>query len=202
MTQPRIDSIKLTFRRGSPPRKPKAGDEKMIRGVLHVRQQVKHGSAYVFSDGRPVWEWVERGSERDLYAASPKRRGWGRYRTLRSGEDVPPAPTGWKIIESGRPVPKGYIVFVEGYRAADYTGWRKGEEFHGFEATYEGERRAFAIPKTNDEMTREYFESGCLCIGSLFKKRGPEIGAERAVKFYMSRCKCSRHPEYSHATPQ
>lgn len=200
MSEPRIDSIKLTFRRGSPPRRPKAGDEKMIRGVLHVRQQEMHQGMSVVSNGRPVWEWVVWDSERDRFAASPKRRGFGRYRTLRNGENIPAPPAGWKIIEAGRPVPLGYLVFVEGYRDADYTGWRKGEPFHGFEATYEGERRAFAIPKTPDEMTRTYFEDGCLCIGKLFKKRGPEIGAERAVKFYMSRCKCSRHPEYSHAS--
>lgn len=199
MTQPRIDSMTVQFRRGSPPRRPKAGDEKMIRGVLHVRQQEMYSGMHVVSNGKPVWEWVVRGSERDRYAAKPgQKKGWGRYRSLRSGKDVPEPPAGWKIIEAGRPVPKEYLVFVEGYRAADYTGWRKGEPFHGFEATYEGERRAFAIPKTPAEMTRTYFEDGCECIGKLFKKRGPSIGAERAVKFYMSRCKCRRHPEYRH----
>lgn len=45
-----------------------AGDEKVVRGVTMIRQWQKHGGAYVFSNGRPVWEWVEKGSERDRSA--------------------------------------------------------------------------------------------------------------------------------------
>lgn len=33
-----------------------------------IRQQVRHGGAYVVSNGRPVWEWVEKGSEQDRTA--------------------------------------------------------------------------------------------------------------------------------------
>lgn len=44
-------------------KKPKAGDTKMIRGVLHVRKQARmvdgpYRGAYLVNNGRPVWEWV------------------------------------------------------------------------------------------------------------------------------------------------
>ncbi len=41
-------------------KKPKAGDKKMINGVMHVRKQAysKLYSAHVISNGRPVYEWV------------------------------------------------------------------------------------------------------------------------------------------------
>lgn len=52
--------------------KPQAGDERFLkgRGVTQIRQQQRcwvHGAygAYVVSNGRPVWEWVDKGSERD-----------------------------------------------------------------------------------------------------------------------------------------
>lgn len=43
-------------------KKPKAGDEKIIKGVLHVRQQQYSNlyGAYVVSNGRPVYEWVPK----------------------------------------------------------------------------------------------------------------------------------------------
>ena len=48
------------------PRKiPKAGDEKTVKGVVYIRQQEIHSGAYVVSNGRPVWEWVVKGSDRD-----------------------------------------------------------------------------------------------------------------------------------------
>ena len=191
MVQPRIDSITYTMRRGSPPRRPKAGDEKMIRGVLHVRQQVKHGKASVVSNGRPVWEWVEWGGDRDRGSSVT------RYRTDFLNKPII-APDGWKILEAGRPVPKEHCRYEVDPATAGGQWHRNDPRFVGREAERAGLVRAFAIPKTNFEMTRDYFEDGCLCIGKLFKKRGPDIGAERAVKFYMSRCKCSRHPEYVH----
>lgn len=197
MNEPRIDSITYTFRRGSPPRKLKEGDEKYVKGVLMVRQHQHSFGRAMVSNGRPVWEWVERGSARDR-KAQVKKPGFGRYRTLRNGQDVPPPPAGWKIIESGRPVPKGYMVFVEGYRAADYTGWRAGEDYHGFEATYEGERRAFAIPKTANERTRDFFESCCECIRDRRIRKQPiSVSANVAVKKYTAQCKCSAHPGYT-----
>lgn len=68
-------SAKITSIRYScaPARKvPKAGDERFLkgRGITQIRQQERcwtHGAygAYVVSNGRPVWEWVEKGSARD-----------------------------------------------------------------------------------------------------------------------------------------
>ena len=51
-------------------KKPKAGDEKVVKGVTMIRQQQRmqhgpHAGAYLVSNGRPVWEWVEKGGERD-----------------------------------------------------------------------------------------------------------------------------------------
>lgn len=49
--------------------KPQAGDERFLkgRGVQQIRQQQysKMYRAYMVSNGRPVWEWVDKGSERD-----------------------------------------------------------------------------------------------------------------------------------------
>lgn len=49
--------------------KPQAGDERFLkgRGVQQIRQQQysKMYKAYMVSNGRPVWEWVDKGSERD-----------------------------------------------------------------------------------------------------------------------------------------
>ena len=49
--------------------KPKAGDERFLkrRGVTQIRQQQysKMYRAYMVSNGRPVWEWVDKGSEKD-----------------------------------------------------------------------------------------------------------------------------------------
>lgn len=68
MTESRIDSIRYTY--GPSRKKPQAGDERYlkVRGVWQVRQQVRHGGAYVVSNGRPVWEWVDKGSDRDTAA--------------------------------------------------------------------------------------------------------------------------------------
>ena len=51
-------------------KKPQAGDEKVVKGVTYIRQQEysRTYGAYVVSNGRPVWEWVEKGSERDRRA--------------------------------------------------------------------------------------------------------------------------------------
>lgn len=194
MSESRIDKITYTARRGSPPRKLKEGDEKYVKGVLMVRQQMTSFGRKMVSNGRPVWEWVVWGSDRDRNAT--QRKGWGRYRTLRGGTPVPPPPPGWKILESGRPVPEGYMVFVQGYRDADYTGWREGEKFHGFEATYEGERRAFAIPMTKNEIMRNVFETVCTCK---LRKQPVSVSANVAVKKYSARCKCGINPGAPHA---
>ncbi|MNW21079.1 hypothetical protein D3C71_2217930 [compost metagenome] len=50
-------------------KKPQAGDEKFVKGTgkTMIRQQVYSQTmrAWVVSYGRPVWEWVEKGSDRD-----------------------------------------------------------------------------------------------------------------------------------------
>jgi hypothetical protein len=65
MNDPVITSIRYSS--GPLKKKPKAGDERYLKGraVHQVRQQVKIGGAYLVSNGRPVWEWVDKGSERD-----------------------------------------------------------------------------------------------------------------------------------------
>ena len=75
MTQPRIDSMTITYRSGPARKKPKAGDEKFVKktGKTMIRQQQRHGAAYVVSNGRPVWEWVEKGSERDRTSVAWRR---------------------------------------------------------------------------------------------------------------------------------
>ena len=49
--------------------KPQAGDERFLkgRGVQQIRQQQysQMYRAYMVSNGRPVWEWVDKGSEKD-----------------------------------------------------------------------------------------------------------------------------------------
>lgn len=49
--------------------KPQAGDERFLkgRGVTQIRQQQysQMYRAYMVSNGRPVWEWVDKGSEQD-----------------------------------------------------------------------------------------------------------------------------------------
>lgn len=65
LPEPRIDSIRYTS--SKPRRKPQAGDVKFVKktGKTMIRQQVKIDGAWLVSNHRPVWEWVEKGSERD-----------------------------------------------------------------------------------------------------------------------------------------
>lgn len=72
MSTPRIDSITYSFSRTPARKTPKAGDERFLKGrqVTQIRQQVMHpyGGRMVHvvgSGGRPIWEWVDKGSERD-----------------------------------------------------------------------------------------------------------------------------------------
>lgn len=55
-------------------RKPQAGDTKFVKktGKTMIRQQQKHGNAWVVSSGRPVWEWVEKGGPLDRKAQYQK----------------------------------------------------------------------------------------------------------------------------------
>ncbi|MDF3188052.1 hypothetical protein [Pseudomonas paracarnis] len=49
--------------------KPQAGDERFLkgRGVQQIRQQQysQMYRAWMVCNGRPVWEWVDKGSEKD-----------------------------------------------------------------------------------------------------------------------------------------
>ena len=64
----RIETMRMHYSAEPPRRKPQAGDVRIIGGRTMIRQQVRHGGAYVVSNGRPVWEWVEKGSEQDRTA--------------------------------------------------------------------------------------------------------------------------------------
>lgn len=59
--KPTITRMVITS--GPARKQPRAGDTKMIRGVLHVRRQARcqfgpHKGALLANNGRPVWEWV------------------------------------------------------------------------------------------------------------------------------------------------
>ena len=57
----------------------KAGDERFLkgRGVTQIRQQEwsQIYCAWIVSNGRPVWEWVDKGSERDRTSEAWKAAG-------------------------------------------------------------------------------------------------------------------------------
>jgi len=57
-------------------RKPKAGDEKVVKGLTMIRQQVLiRGMGFQVSNGRPVFEWVVKGSADDRSAHRKPRGG-------------------------------------------------------------------------------------------------------------------------------
>jgi len=62
-----VTSIRYSTAQTKP--KPQAGDERFLkgRGVTQIRQQQysKMYRAYMVSNGRPVWEWVDKGSAED-----------------------------------------------------------------------------------------------------------------------------------------
>ena len=62
-----VTSIRFSTAPSKP--KPQAGDERFLkgRGVQQIRQQQysKMYRAYMVSNGRPVWEWVDKGSVDD-----------------------------------------------------------------------------------------------------------------------------------------
>ena len=62
-----VTSIRYSTAHAKP--KPQAGDERFLkgRGVTQIRQQQysKMYRAYMVSNGRPVWEWVDKGSVDD-----------------------------------------------------------------------------------------------------------------------------------------
>ena len=185
MIEPRVDSITYSFRRGSQPRTLREGDEKHVKGVLMVRQQQRSFGYGMVSNGRPVWEWVEWGSERD------RHRNQGRYRTLRHGIPVPPPPEGWKILECGRPIPKEHMAFKQEFLASGQVGWFGESDRTGREAQVGSVHRAFAIRKSTDELIRDHFEQHCVCIQEQKMVKQPvSVSAAAAVKKYLGRCKC------------
>lgn len=62
-----VTSIRYSTTQTKP--KPQAGDERFLkgRGVQQIRQQQysKMYRAFMVSNGRPVWEWVDKGSVDD-----------------------------------------------------------------------------------------------------------------------------------------
>lgn len=62
-----VTSIRYSTAPAKP--KPQAGDERFLKGrsVTQIRQQQysKMYRAWVVCNGRPVWEWVDKGSEKD-----------------------------------------------------------------------------------------------------------------------------------------
>ena len=62
-----VTSIRYSTAQAKP--KPQAGDERFLKGrsVTQIRQQQysKMYRAWVVCNGRPVWEWVDKGSEKD-----------------------------------------------------------------------------------------------------------------------------------------
>lgn len=61
--------MRIHFRSGPIRKKPQAGDEKIIQGVVHIRQQQRSREGWwLVANGRPVWEWVVKGSKHDRSA--------------------------------------------------------------------------------------------------------------------------------------
>ncbi len=62
-----VTSIRYSTAQAKP--KPQAGDERFLkgRGVQQIRQQQysQMYRAYMVSNGRPVWEWVDKGGAED-----------------------------------------------------------------------------------------------------------------------------------------
>jgi hypothetical protein len=58
-----VTITRMVINAGPTRRKPKSGDTKLIRGVLHVRKQARcesgqYKGAMIVNNGRPVYEWV------------------------------------------------------------------------------------------------------------------------------------------------
>lgn len=58
--------MRITITSGPRRKKPQAGDEKIVKGVTMIRQQRRAScGAFIYSSGRPCFEWVEKGGEYD-----------------------------------------------------------------------------------------------------------------------------------------
>ena len=137
----------MSFSSSLPKRTPKAGDERTTKKHgLQVRQQTQHRGMSVVSNGKPVWDWVDFNGDRDRMKDTP------RYRTNRTGQLIEP-PHGWRILESGKPIPKTAIYYHQEPNALDAGEWVKCDStvLRG-EAQLRGSLRAIAVPITADEL--------------------------------------------------
>jgi hypothetical protein len=59
--------IQVRYTYGTAKKKPAAGDEKFVKGTgkTMIRQQQMSRGIPMVSGSRPVWEWVEKGGDRD-----------------------------------------------------------------------------------------------------------------------------------------
>lgn len=79
MSTVRIDRMITTYRSGPERKKPKAGDEKVVKGVTYIRQiqrvpaGMPHAGAWIYNGNRPCFEWVVKGSEDDHAAVALRR---------------------------------------------------------------------------------------------------------------------------------
>ena len=65
--------IQVRYTYGPAKKKPAAGDTKFVKstGKTMIRQQQMSRGMMMVSGSRPVWEWVEKGSERDRMRQKP-----------------------------------------------------------------------------------------------------------------------------------
>lgn len=54
----------------------------------------------------------------------------------------------------------------------------------------------YKVRQAKHKPGREYFEKGCLCIINGDVEESLVMDNEAAVRYYMEKCKCSRHPDY------
>lgn len=66
-----MSTTRIHITSGQSRKKPKAGDEKIVKGVTMIRQQLRvptglpHAGAYMVGSSGPLWELVEKGSADD-----------------------------------------------------------------------------------------------------------------------------------------
>jgi hypothetical protein len=52
--------ITFTSKHQSSRPRPRAGDRRIVNGVVYVRKQKRYDGCLVVSNGRPVYEWVKQ----------------------------------------------------------------------------------------------------------------------------------------------
>lgn len=68
------------------------------------------------------------------------------------------------------------------------------------DALREEEMKTYQKKQAQYKDGRDYFERGCLCIINGEIEESTVMDNEAAVRYYMSECKCSRHPDYPQNT--